>query len=77
MDFMRKNWIIVAVGLVVLLLVMRRRGASMGLAAGTTASSGINIPETGQPPSGADGLTHPDGSTVGALTATRSGKGHF
>jgi hypothetical protein len=76
MDFLRKNWMILAVGAVVLLLVMRRRSAS-AQGQGIYASTGTIVPGTEQPASGADGLTQQTGETAGPAQASRSGRGHF
>jgi hypothetical protein len=74
MDFLKKNWLWVAIALVLLLLVMRRRSGQESM---LYASTGTIVPGTDQPASAGDGLTYPDASTTGPAQASRSGRGHF
>jgi hypothetical protein len=75
MEFVRKNWLILAVALVVVLfLVVRKRGV---VAAGPVALTGTYVPGTEEPLVASDALTHQTGATSGPAVADRSGRGHF
>lgn len=75
MDFIKKNWVVLAVALVVLMLIVgRRRGDGLALA----APMGTYVPGTEEPPMASDYLTHQTaGETAGPAVAARSGRGHF
>jgi hypothetical protein len=75
MDFLRKNWIVLAVALVIFMVLMNRR--KLAAATGLAAPTGTDVPGTEEPRSASDGLTHPEGATAGPTLASRKGRGHF